>query len=232
MAIWAACSTACSTLQIVGLQLGRAWYCMLCVISSVQCWIEPLTRIDSPWSSHGHHLSTQLTGPLIGQVKKSLIGQKHHLIQCLECICGKDLFLVWSDYSSRSKNAKLFLPHSNIQLYIFPWQAGLNIIMPWDCIKLQASLSSNHLWSLNSNLYNKLNAIDQIKRKVQLQDKNILGLKRLNMLVLLLFAFYAYPEWLNKIHVYFLRIFSDEGISRPVFSNVPMIQHQHNPQSS
>ena len=50
--------------------------------------------------------------------------------------------------------------------------------------------------------------------------------------MLLLFAFYAYPEWLNKIHVYFLRIFSDEGISRTVFSNVLMIQHQHNPQSS
>ena len=41
--------------------------------------------------------------------------------------------------------------------------------------------------------------------------------------MLLLFAFYAYPEWLNKIHVYFLRIFSDVGISRTKFSNVLMI---------
>ena len=41
--------------------------------------------------------------------------------------------------------------------------------------------------------------------------------------MLLPFAFYAYPEWLNKIHVYFLRIFSDDGTSRTKFSNVLMM---------
>ena len=39
---------------------------MLHAVSSA----EPLTRIDSPCSSDGHHLSSHLTNPLIGQVKK------------------------------------------------------------------------------------------------------------------------------------------------------------------